>query len=365
MSLWSWVLPLAVATEPAAPPPADAPEVRVGAATAPTRALGFAQVGVVVDPLAPSVGVGGPTLALGVDAALGDRARLVGTARMASGAAVSPFELIDRAYVDVALDDHVHLRVGKQYSPYGYWNATTPYGDWNSPTPDRPLVLAFEEEGASIATRQGAIDVVGEHPLGRWWLGYHVGAGNGRSSDLRATDVLPGDRFGGAAWTQLWARSPGGVGFGATGAVDHVPAAATAGPGRVRKDVTEVLANAHLELLRPRTELLAEVFLVGHTAEGAPIVWNQGGYVQAARRFGRTTPYLRADYAERWATDPLYTDLGDRGATLAGLLGVRQDLTPNLRARAQVSAGRAVTYTTGPTTAADHLTVGVFLDAGL
>lgn len=96
--------------------------------------------------------------------------------------------------------------------------------------------------------------------------------------------------------------------------------------GRSRTD--EWIWNVHTVYHGSLWELMAEGFLVRNQETGFTAQYSPMFYVQAARKFGVYTPYLRFTYANTSENDPIYTTLlNQRGLDYGPSLGLRYDFS--------------------------------------
>jgi hypothetical protein len=85
---------------------------------------------------------------------------------------------------------------------------------------------------------------------------------------------------------------------------DHVTPAGKA-------NVTENILFAHVVYQNSRFEFLNEAVLLRHAVNNSNLTTNiPGFYSQLSRQFGRYRPYLRYEYVNVPARDPLYSDVG-------------------------------------------------------
>lgn len=329
------------------------------------RLFGYAAAGLEAWPTEGEVGPALADPAFGVEAALGRRARVTAQVVVPLTGTPRAAELVDRLVLEAKLTDGLSLNLGKLYSPFGYYNATWPYGSAEAPSYARPAVLAFERDGGPIATRQVGLDLTGRHLLGSWQLGYHLGAGNGRSPDLRRSATVTDTGLAKAGWGQVSVVAPVGLLVGATAAYDPIRADARLdGDAILGVDTEEVLVVASVGWLRPRTRIIAEAFLVAHSTDHFDShQYNRSGYLEASHRVGLTTPYLRLDYLEMWAEDPLYSILSDARSEASVTVGARRDLSPKLALKAELIASEGVSYATAPSVAWRRLGGGAWLTA--
>jgi len=113
--------------------------------------------------------------------------------------------VIERAYVEYDITDHLTLRGGHWLTPYGIWNI-----DHGSPvilSPIRPYVVGQQ----FFPEHQTGLDLFGNQSLGGIKLGYHVTASNGRGGAEAQQDQDNKFAFGGRLELETpWGLKAGG-----------------------------------------------------------------------------------------------------------------------------------------------------------
>jgi hypothetical protein len=136
--------------------------------------------------------------------------------------------IIERAYVEYDLTDHLTLRAGHWLTPYGIWNV-----DHGSPAiiaTQRPYIIGEQ----MIPEHQTGLELFGNYPLGDYKLNYFVTASNGRG-DAEAQEDLDNDVAIGA---RAELETPFGIRLGGSfyeGKATSFPASAGATPPSFRE----------------------------------------------------------------------------------------------------------------------------------
>jgi hypothetical protein len=113
--------------------------------------------------------------------------------------------VIERAYLEYELTDHLTLRGGHWLTPYGIWNT-----DHGSPVVI-PIGKPFIVGEQFFPVHQTGLDLFGSHTAGDYQLSYHLTASNGRGGSEAQMDQDDKFAFGGRLelWTP-WGLTAGG-----------------------------------------------------------------------------------------------------------------------------------------------------------
>ncbi|HEX3760709.1 MAG TPA: hypothetical protein VHW23_18470 [Kofleriaceae bacterium] len=112
--------------------------------------------------------------------------------------------IIERAYVEYDLTDHLTIRGGHWLTPYGIWNI-----DHGSPAiiaTLRPYIIGQE----FFPEHQTGLDLFGNHTESGFTIGYHLTASNGRGGAEAQSDIDSKLAFGG----RLELDTPWGIRLG-------------------------------------------------------------------------------------------------------------------------------------------------------
>src|SRR4051812_36848837 len=243
---------------------------------------------------------------------------------------------IARAFVRYDYNDRLKISAGRYHAPIGYWNVAFHRGLWLQTTIFRPDIIReewFQPDHFLGVMAEGTL-------LSRAGLGYIVGFGNGRDSDLGPKGLDAGDINGEDSATagkvstgqhrasvmRVFARPPqvNGVEFG--GAVYHDTLAVAFTNG-----VPELITSAYLAITRESPEILAEFSNLRHsdyyTDGRSHNSWNsQAFYVQFAYRLpqqAKWKPYTRYEKSLTPSDEPVTGNLENSKLTV----GMRYELT--------------------------------------
>jgi len=229
---------------------------------------------------------------------------------------------VERSIIRYDYNDYFKLSFGKYHTPIGYWNAAFHHGAWLQTTIARPEMVQFG--GTFVPVHFVGLLAEGNIPSGWLGLGYNVGMGNGRNTNLtKAGDS--GDANDNRAWVaNVYARPSSlyGLQVGASVYRDKL----TPQPG---KNYEEWISAADVVWTKEKPEFLAEYANVHHRDVLTSNTWDsQAFYVQVAYRLpwqqSKWKPYYRFEYIHKPESDPTFVNVLDlSGSTL----GVRYDIT--------------------------------------
>jgi hypothetical protein len=227
---------------------------------------------------------------------------------------------MERSFIRYDYDDFFKISFGRFHTPIGYWNTAFHHGAWLQTTIDRPFMVRV---GGTFTPLHfvGAL-AEGNIPSGGLGLGYNVGIGNGRGSNIaRPGDA--GDINNNRAWVaKLFAR-PGktyGVEVGASIYRDKITLPTS--------DFREWISTAYLVWTKGAPEFLAEFDNVNHRNIATNAVANSDAmYAQFGYRlpwFERTVkPYYRFEYTHMPLSEQVFT----YQPQVESLVGLRVDIS--------------------------------------
>ena len=136
----------------------------------------------------------------------------------------------------------------------------------------------------------------------------------------------------------LWLETPGGLLFGGSAFYDYITPGDSVEENELEQPLHEVTGSVSVDYKGARAQLLAEGFIVNHIDEATGVMTsNYNGYIQGGYRFGRTTPYLKAEHMERRYEDPFYRQLTEPLMEEKFAAGVRYDLGIHAALKLEVS----------------------------
>src|SRR5712691_10876946 len=88
---------------------------------------------------------------------------------------------VERLMISFAPKSYFRVEVGKQHTPFGYWNTAYHHGMVLQPTIERPTMFLFEDDGGPLPVHTTGLMVDGED-ISPLHLGYDILIGNGIGS---------------------------------------------------------------------------------------------------------------------------------------------------------------------------------------
>jgi hypothetical protein len=215
---------------------------------------------------------------------------------------------VERAVLRYDFSDALKISAGRFHTPVGYWNAAFHHGSWLQTTVARPEMIKFGSR--FIPTHFVGLIAEGGIPANPMGLGYTVGIGNGRASNIArggdAGDVNDQRAF--VAGVRSRPISIVGLELGATFYRDQLLA-----PDGT--DANERIYALHAAWDRDSPEVLAEYAHVSHDPAigSGDFPGSDGYYVQFGYRLAvaarSVKPYVRVEQvvvpAEAYVFAPL------------------------------------------------------------
>jgi hypothetical protein len=230
---------------------------------------------------------------------------------------------LERMLLQYKMNDHFKLDVGRYHTAIGFYNTAYHHGSWFQTAIDRPFVFAFEDEGGILPLHNVGLSMSGQIPSGRLGLRYIAEIGNGRTSRSPSNEPVQDviDENNGKAFNLGLIARPDwlpGLQAGISVYRDRLE------PEGLPK-IGQTIMAVHLVYLGRTFELLNEGIVVRHAIAGTQIPSNTTSfYTQVARKFGNFQPYVRYQYVNAPANEPIFKDVGRRNGPS---LGLRYDLS--------------------------------------
>jgi hypothetical protein len=233
---------------------------------------------------------------------------------------------IERLQLTWKPSEYFNVDFGRFHTQMGYYNTAYHHGTWFQNAVNRPSFLEFEDSGGLLPVHSVGLSIHGAVPSGGLNLSYYLEVANGENYATNGANPVQNVfdnnnnksiNFGLIAKPDWF---PGGQ-FGVGAYHDTVNPV-----GLPRTD--EWIWNAHVVWHSAVWELMAEGFLLRHHVSGEDSHYSPMFYVQAARKFGKYTPYARFTYANASANDQIYTTILNQGGLHYGpSIGLRYDLS--------------------------------------
>jgi hypothetical protein len=229
---------------------------------------------------------------------------------------------LERVLLQYAANDYFKVNFGRYHTAIGWYNTAYHHSSWMQTAVGRPFLYEFEDKGGILPVHNVGISATGRIPSGAAGLQYIAEIGTGRASRSPLDEPVQNvqDENNGKAFNlAVLARPDPLPGFQAGFSVyhDHLTPAGSARVG-------QTIMAAHAVYQRSDVEWLNEAVLVRNVPEGAVHTFNTAGfYTQISRKFGSVRPYVRYQYLNAPAGDPVFPDVGlFHGPSL----GIRYDI---------------------------------------
>ena len=230
---------------------------------------------------------------------------------------------IERLLLQYSPREYFNIAVGRYHTAIGYYNTAFHHGQWLQTAIGRPRVVEFEDEGGLLPIHNVGISASGAIPSGRLGLHYVAEIGNGRNYEPGEESVQNlADNNGFKAVNLALLMRPDWLPGWQTGVSFYYDRLKTS----LAPTVSQSIFSAHAVYLSPSFEWLNEGILL-RNASDAGTFQTFGFYTQVARRFGPYRPYVRYQYLDGDAADPIVQGIGTPGRQQTLSLGVRYDFT--------------------------------------
>jgi hypothetical protein len=235
-------------------------------------------------------------------------------------------------------NDHFKMSFGRYQTNVGYYNWAFRSAAWLQTTVDRPLVMEYASNGGLLPTQAVGVSVTGAIPSGKLGLNYvaEYGSDDTMRPDLNGDGLITDENNGNQINVGLFATPDGIRGLQIGGSYYHdqisnnlldasgaqVPAPAGS-PGPSAR-YGQAIVNAYVVYKAHRLEFLNEAFLIRHDLVGSALHFDTPAfYSQLSRQFGPVRPFIRFQYVNASADNPIYNDVGLR---FGPSFGARYDL---------------------------------------
>ena len=233
---------------------------------------------------------------------------------------------IDRLMLTYTFNKYLSVTTGKFNTAIGFYTNEFHRARYFQTATSRPLMFTDEDAGGILPVHSIGMSATGAIPSGALGLHWVAEVANGTGSQGSQNSAIePVQNFvdennGKATNFALYARPEAisGLQVGGSFYRDTLhPAGLLA--------FNEHIYSAYAALVRPRLELLAESILLQHQSMSSGATFNTtSSYLQASyKMMGFLRPYLRYEYQNVPASDPIFGILGRENGPSAG---VRFDL---------------------------------------
>lgn len=259
---------------------------------------------------------------------------------------------LERLYVKYDVSEHLALKIGREHTPFGYWNNAFHHGFYLQTTIERPLMDRFEHDEFSILPSHMVGLSASGNIVSDWGLSYEAYVANGRGPEREHIQLIEDHNENKATGFRIEERFPGdldGLMIGVSGYFDRVDMPKSTAmamddmgmPMEVPQPSSfrEMIFGAHAVYESGPWEIIAEYFHLTHYGLdyqdflGTPK--GDGGYLLAAYQvLPWLKPYLMAQYVDVPHVDPYFAGMRD---TAVGTVGCRLDVLDRLAIKLEYS----------------------------
>lgn len=233
---------------------------------------------------------------------------------------------IERMMLTWRANRYFEISGGRYHSAIGYYNTMFHHGTWFQTATGRPYMYLFEDSGGLLPVHNVGATATGVVPgLERLGLHWIAEVGNGRAA-IQSTSLEPVQNF-------LSDRNHKSMNFATFLKPEWLEGLQIGGNyyrDRLFPDgvtgVTQTVAGAYVVYNNSNWEFLNEAVLLrdesgfDHRTYNSPMM-----YTQISRRFGEYRPYIRYQYVNSIAGDPLS---GFHGLYQGPSFGLRYNVSP-------------------------------------
>ncbi len=230
---------------------------------------------------------------------------------------------IERIQLTYRANPYFEVSGGRYHTAIGYYNTMFHHGTWFQAATGRPFMYLFEDSGGLLPVHNVGLTATGLVPgtekLGLHWI---AEVGNGRTSDRNAYTVqnFVADKNRKSFNVAAYVRPEGVPGLQVGGSIyrDRLYPDTVTPVNQTVASAYAVYGNSTWEFLNEGV-LLRNASGFNHRVYNTPMM-----YSQVSRRFGAYRPYLRYQYVNAIAGDPVNVY---RGKYAGPSFGIRYDLS--------------------------------------
>ena len=232
---------------------------------------------------------------------------------------------VERLLLQYMPSDYFNVAVGRSHTAVGWYNNAYHHGTWFQTATERPFVFNFEDSEGIQPIHNVGVSFSGLIPSGALGMHYVAEVGNGRNYTKNQEPVLniKDNNSHKAINLAVFARPTRWPGLQGGTSVYHDRLTTEGLP-----DITQTIFAAHVVYTTPVFEWLNEGLLFRHSpSDTGQVHYTPAFYSQIAKQFGRFRPFVRYQYLNAPAGDPLLSYLGLSGLRHGPSVGVRYDFT--------------------------------------
>lgn len=223
------------------------------------------------------------------------------------------------------------ISAGRYQTAIGYYNTTFMTSGWPQTTVDRPLLMAFPDEGGVMPLQAIGLSVEGAIPSGKLGLNYlfEYGSSDTIRTQLDGVGTLGDENNGNQVNVGLFVRPDQIRGLEIGGSFYHDE---ISDDRNLSIRYGQTILNVHAVYNAHKVEFLNEGVLIRHAELNGPLLFNMpGAYSLISRQFGRVRPFFRYQYLNTNPQSILHDVLLRYGPSF----GARYDFNPNVALKFQ------------------------------
>ena len=239
---------------------------------------------------------------------------------------------VDRLMLSYDLRDWLQPSAGRYQTAIGYYNTTFMSSAWPQTTVDRPLLMAFPDEGGVLPLQAIGLSVQGSVPLRKLGLNYLFEYGSSDTIRTRLDGIGSQDdeNNGNQVNLGIFARPDRVPGLEIGGSIYHDK---ISDDRNVSIRYGQTIVNVHVVYVARGVELLNEGVLIRHAELNGPNLFNMpGGYTLVSKQFGKFRPFFRFQYLNMNPQSTLHDVLLRYGPTF----GMRYDFNAKIAIKLQL-----------------------------
>ena len=238
---------------------------------------------------------------------------------------------IERLLLNYDCKNWLRVSAGRYQTAIGYYNTVFMSGAWPQTMADRPLIMAFPDEGGVLPVQAIGVSFKGAIPSGKLGLNYlfEYGSSDTIRTRLDGTGSLDDENNGNQVNAGIFFRPDwvSGLEVGGSFYRDNI-----SDDRNLSLRYGQSILNAHVVYVARGLEFLNEGVLIRHAQTGGGNLFNMpGAYTQISKQLGHVRPFFRFQYLN---TNPRST-FHDVRLRYGPSFGARYDFNPNVAFKLQ------------------------------
>jgi hypothetical protein len=223
---------------------------------------------------------------------------------------------IERLNFKYIVNDYVNVRIGRMYTPLGFWQSRYSQAQFFQPTINAPYAVRTKYDKGILPTNSVGLQIDGEN-IGKMRFGYYLMLDNSSGAPSLNTDNTDFKAFTG----KLKVQPVDNLEIFASGRYDQIAKGSTSLQGRlVGENTTETIYNAgFVHIARDaKWEYAAEYYYVTNQTNKIGMTSNQFSYAYLGYKVNKVTPYLQGDLLDFDTKDQFFDVNSLRGLLVGG-----------------------------------------------